>query len=391
MLNEERGFKLFYFILFASFSGYVMFRNVFLEEVGLSGTQMGIVGLLFPLLGMLAQPFWGIVADWKGASKPILYVSAIVGGVSILLYPLAPYVGATFLAIVVATVIFAAFRAPAVPIANAQVLATGTSYEGVRAYGSIAFGVAGLGFGYLIGITATEAVFYAYAGGMVLLVLLLTRLPMDETEALGEDLGWEPIRRLLDRQFLLLLAAAFFLGVMTPASAAFFSVYVRAIDQPDTVTGFAWLIKTIAEAVAFVYVARRGFRSYRRLMAVAGLFYLTTYVLLATTGSIVVVVSSQVLLGLGYALFNLASVNLAHALSPTALKSTAQSLLVVGGLSAGRVVGELGTGILVDLVGVQAMYGYVAVLGVLVFGFSLAISPSAGTGGSEGSDAAAES
>ncbi|WP_248518272.1 MFS transporter [Salinarchaeum laminariae] len=377
MLSQERGFKLFYFIIFASFSGYVMFRNVFLEEIGLSGTQMGMIGFLFPLCGMIAQPIWGLVADWKGASKPILYVSAIVAGAAALLYPLAPMVGASFLAIVVATVIFALFRAPAVPISNALVLSSGMSYEGVRAYGSIAFGIAGLGFGFLIGVTATEAVFYAYSVGMILLVLLLTQLPMDETEALGDDLDLDSVRRLLHRQFLLLLGAAFFLGVMTPASAAFFSLYVEAIDQPTSITGFAWLIKTLAEAVAFVYVARRGGGSYRWLMAVAGVFYLGTYVLLATTGAIAVVIASQVLLGLGYALFNLASVNLAHSLSPSALKSTAQSLLMVGGVSAGRAVGELVTGVLVDFVGVQAMYGYVAVLGVLVVAFSLAISKTA--------------
>ncbi|AGN00984.1 major facilitator superfamily protein [Salinarchaeum sp. Harcht-Bsk1] len=376
MVSEERGFKLFYFILFASFSGYVMFRNVFLDEIGLTGTQMGIVGFLFPLCGMIAQPIWGLIADWKGASKPILYVSTIVAALAALLYPLAPFVGATFAAVLVATVVFATFRAPAVPIANALVLSSGMSYEGVRAYGSIAFGLAGLGFGFLIGITATEAVFYAYTVGTLLLALLLTRLPADDPEALGDDLDLESIRRLLSRQFFLLLGAAFFLGVMTPATAAFFSVYVRAIDQPDTITGFAWFIKTVAEAVAFVYVARRGGGSYRWLMAAAGVFYMSTYLLLATTGSIVVVVSSQVMLGLGYALFNLASVNLAHSISPAALKSTAQSLLMVGGVSAGRAIGELVTGVLVDAVGVQAMYGYVAVLGVLVVAFSLAISAS---------------
>lgn len=378
MIREDRGFKLFFFLLFASFSGYVMFRNVFLDEIGLSGTQMGLIGLTFPLVGMVTQPAWGLVADWRGASKPILYISMVGTAAGALLYALAPVVGVTFLGVLLATIVFAAFRAPAIPIATALVLSAGASYENVRAYGSIAFGVAGLGFGFLIGITATESIFYAYCVGMVLILLLLTRLPVGDTEALGDDLDLATVRRLLDRQFLLLLAAAFFLGVMTPASAAFFSVYVRAIDQPDSITGFAWLIKTTAEAATFVYVARRGGGSYRLLMGAGGALYLVTYALLATTGAIVVVVSSQLLLGTGYALFNLASVNLAHALSPSALKSTAQSLLMVGGVNAGRTVGELATGVLVDLVGVQAMYGYVAVLGLLVIGFALAISPTAG-------------
>ncbi|RQH01421.1 MFS transporter [Natrarchaeobius oligotrophus] len=375
-MNERRGFKLLFFVLFASYSGYVMFRNVFFDEIGMTGTQMGIVGFLFPLCTILAQPIWSFVADWKGVSKLILYVSSIVAGAAVLLYPLAPHVSATFAVVVVATVTFAAFRAPVMPIANALVLSTGTSYEGVRAYGSIAFGVVGLAIGYLIGVFETELIFFAYAAGMGLVVCLLFVVPIDDPDALERDLSLETVLPLLNRQFLLLLAAAFALGLMTPASSAFFSVYVRAVGHPDSITGVAWLIKTIAEATAFVYIARRG-GSYRRLMVVAGALYTSTYLLLWSTGSVAVIVLAQLLLGAGYALFNLASVNLAYALSPSELKSTAQSLLLVGGVSSGTAVGELLTGRLVDLIGPQEMYGALAVLGVVVALVSLCLSSSA--------------
>ncbi|RQG96524.1 MFS transporter [Natrarchaeobius chitinivorans] len=374
-MNEQRGFKLLYFLLFASYSGYVMFRNVFLEDIGMSGTQMGLVGFLFPLCTILAQPVWSIIADWKGVSKLILYVSSIVAGISVLLYPLAPLVSATFGVIVVGTVLFAAFRAPVTPIANALVLSTGMSYEGVRAYGSIAFGIVGLGIGYLIGIFETDLIFFAYSAGMALVVGLLVLLPIDEPDALGNDLSLEAIRPLLNRQFLLLLGAAFALGLMTPASSAFFSVYVRSVGHPDSITGVAWLIKTVAEAAAFIYIARRG-GSYRRLMVIAGGLYTTTYVVLWTTGSVTLIVFAQVLLGAGYALFNLASVNLAYSLSPAGLKSTAQSLLMVGGVSSGTAIGELLAGRLVDLVGPQEMYGALAGLGIVVALVSLCISSS---------------
>lgn len=382
MLSDRRGFKLFYFLVFAAFSGYLMFRNVYLEEIGMSGTQMGIVGLLYPLCTMVAQPVWGVLADWKQASKAILYASAVVAGLAMLAYPLAPLVSSTFLAVVVGTAVLAAFRAPTMPIANALVLSAGMSYENVRAYGSVAFGVAGLGFGFLVGVTATEVVFYAFTGGMVLVVLLLTRLPVEQPEGLGGDLELSAIRRLLDRQFLLLVVAAFVIGLMTPAGVAFFSVYVRAVGHADWITGVAWLIKTLGEAVAFLAISRRGGR-YRWLMAAGGLLYLGTYVVLALTANVGVIVAAQVMLGVGYALFNLASVNLAHVLAPAALASTAQSLLLVGGTSAGRVVGELLAGVLVEHVGAQAMYLYVAALGLIVPVVSLRIAATAQDGGVE--------
>lgn len=374
MINERTGFKGFFFLMFASYSGYVMFRNVYLQEIGMSGTQMGIIGFLFPLFTMLAQPLWGFVADWKHASKLILYVSAIVSGFSILVYPLAPSLSNTFLVVAVGTALFASFRAPAMPIANALVLSTGLSYEGVRAYGSIAFGITGLAVGFLIGVFVTELVFYIFTTGMVLVVALLFFLPVkDSDDALDTDLNLTAIRQLLDRQFALLLLAAFCIGLMTPAGSAFFSVYIREIGQADSITGMAWLVKTIGETVAFMYIAHRG-GSYRRLMALGGLLYSSTYVVLLLTVDVRVVIVAQLMLGVGYALFNLASVNLAHYLSTKALKSTAQSLLMVGGASAGTGIGELLTGILVDLVGVQQMYGYVAGLGLLVALISLRIA-----------------
>ncbi len=373
-MNQERGFKLFYFLFYAAFSGYVMFRNVYFEEIGLSGTQMGFIGFLIPLCTILAQPLWGLLADWKGVSKLILYISAIGAGLAVLIYPLAPLSPAPFAIVIIATIVFATFHAPVTPIANALVLAAGVSYESVRAWGSIAFGIAGLFVGYLIGIFETELIFVAYTTGMVLIVALLLFLPIRESADLGRDLSLETIRPLLHRQFILLLLAAFVLGLMAPAGAAFFSVYVRAVGHPDAVTGAAWLIKTIAEVIAFLYIARSGRGSYRTLMAIGGILYGITYVILFLTGAIGPILVAQLLLGAGFALFNLASVNLAQALSPDALKSTAQSLLMVGGSSAGVAVGELGTGWLLDFVGAQQMYGVIAILGIVVALISFTIS-----------------
>ncbi len=373
-MDEERGFKLFYFVFFASFSGYVMFRNVYFEEIGLTGTQMGMIGFLIPLCTIIAQPLWGLLADWKGLSKLILYISAILGGLGVLLYPLAPHTDATLAIVAIATIFYAIFRAPTMPIANALVLSTGVSYESVRVYGSISFGIAGVAIGYLIGIFETTLIFFVYSFGMGCLVALLLFLPVREQSIPGGDLSWETIRPLLNRPFLLLLSAAFLLGMMAPAGAAFFSVYVRAVGHPDAITGVAWLVKTIAEAIAFLYIARRGGGSYRSLMAIGGLLYASTYVVLWLTGAVALIILAQLLLGVGYALFNLASVNLAHVLSPPELKSTAQSLLIVGGSSAGLAVGELGTGRLLDLVGAQDMYGILAVLGIIVAVVSMTIS-----------------
>lgn len=74
----------------------------------------------------------------------------------------------------------------------------------------------------------------------------------------------------------------------------------------------------------------------------------------------------QLLLGFGYLAFMLALVNLVHELAPGSMGSTAQTLLTGFEFTAGTGVGELAAGHLLDLVGVQAMYAYAAVVRLVV-------------------------
>ena len=68
MLAEKRRYQTLYFVFFAAGSGITAFRNVYFEELGLSGFEMGVIGAVMVGAGMFAQPLWGVVADRFGAS-----------------------------------------------------------------------------------------------------------------------------------------------------------------------------------------------------------------------------------------------------------------------------------------------------------------------------------
>ncbi|MUV56977.1 MFS transporter [Halogeometricum sp. CBA1124] len=89
----------------------------------------------------------------------------------------------------------------------------------------------------------------------------------------------------------------------------------------------------------------------------------------------------QLLLGVGYAAFMLAAVNLAHELAPAAIGSTAQTFLTGFGFAAGTGVGELAAGRLLDVVGVQSMYAYAAAVGFAVVAVSALLDGSLGADG----------
>src|SRR4030095_960338 len=64
---------LFWFVYFGSLGIFFPYFALYLREnAGLSGTQVGVVLAIAPLIGMIAQPFWGQIADRTGARSRML-------------------------------------------------------------------------------------------------------------------------------------------------------------------------------------------------------------------------------------------------------------------------------------------------------------------------------
>ena len=362
MLPEKRRYQTLYFVFFAAGSGITAFRNVYFEELGLSGFEMGVIGAVMVGAGMFAQPLWGIVADRFGQTKGSLLVGTAVSGLVGLAFPA---IGQTvtdppvlFGLLLAAGVVFASFRAPIMPIANSMVLDSGLDYGSVRAFGAIAFGLGLVGIGSLVEWFGTTVVFYIYVVGMGGFFLALWGLPKPDT-TVAPDYRSEAVRLLTNRRFLLLLVVGIVMGGVVSAGASFFAVFMRDIQAGDDITGVAWFIRTVGEAIIFLAMARIGL-DYRWQLSLGVGAYVLGYAVYGFTGAVPAIVSVQLILGVGYAMFNLSTVNLAHRFAPEALSSTAQAVMTGVGIGAGRAVGQLIGGQLVDMVGTQELYLWLA-------------------------------
>ncbi|MEE6209660.1 MFS transporter [Salarchaeum sp. III] len=365
-MDSRYRYPALYFVFFAAFSGFAAFRNVLLEEMGMSGVEMGIVGMVMIIAGVVVQPLWGVVADYTRSPARVLVVAATVSALALLSYPLgASLSGDAFLLITAGTALFAVGRAPIVPLSNALVLREGFDYGYARSFGSTSFGIAVLVIGFLLAYTTTLLVVYLYIAGMVVFVALALTIPDDEESLLEGSLGTQALGLLARRQFQVVLVAAFLLGFVSRSGDAFFSVYMRAVGLGDGYTGAAWAAKTVAETVVFLAVGRTAL-SYGSLVSVGGLGFAAGYAgltLFPTLGSVLL---ANVGLGIGLALLFFALVNLAHDCAPDGLHSTAQTLLTSVGVGAGGALGHIVAGWLVDAVGVQSMFAYLAAASVLL-------------------------
>ncbi len=455
-------FRTLFFAQFVAFSGFAVFRNVYLEEMGMTGAQMGTIGFLMTFVGVLAQPAWGLVSDYLGAERPVLLVGALASAVGLLAYPVGDGLATPFLLVAAGTAVYSAFRAPIVPVATGMVLSRGYEYGNIRAFGSIAFGIGSLGFGFLVAALGTVSVVYFYVVGMAVLAAVVWTIPergentggddgtatesattdstAAESTAADSSVGSDDARAADDRvgaaaadpgrdgaetddgdgrraddgdggndttdeeavpdggdretggtdddpavttaarrlvanpEFLAVLAVAFVLGMSVQGGSAFFSVFMRAVGasatvgpwtlSPDALTGAAWTLKTVFEAVAFLYAARFG-ASYRVLLVVGGVAVTVPNLVYWLSGAPLAIGLAQVPGGIGYGLYYLGAVNLVHEVADEAVTATAQTVLTGAGLGLGGAVGQVVAGRLYDLVGIQEMYLYVALLGFL--------------------------
>jgi MFS family permease len=94
---------------------------------------------------------------------------------------------------------------------------------------------------------------------------------------------------------------------------------------------------------------------------------------MTTYGSLASVVAAQLLLGAGVAFLYFSLVNLAHESATAGMDSTAQTLMRSLGVGAGGAIGQTVAGYLMDLFGVQRMYGALAVGAVLIVVFGVVI------------------
>lgn len=383
--GSKLRFQLLFFLNFVAFSGFVVFRNVYLEEMGLSGSAMGHIGFLMLASGVVAQPVWGLVSDYFRAERTVLIVGALLSAVALLSYPVGDDLAEPFLLIAVGTVAYSVFRAPVIPVATGMVLDRGYDYGSVRAFGSLAFAIGSLGFGFLVATLGSVSIVYFYVVGAVAIVAIAWTLPEDagtddEESDDGPSLSEAARALVTNRNFVVVVAASFLLRLSAMGGEAFFSVFMRTVEarivlgplalSPDGMTGVAWAINSGIEAVAFLY-ALRSELSYKWLLVAGGVILSVPNLVYGLTTEPWVLLAVQSLGGVGFAMASVAAVDLAHDAAAERVTSTAQTLLTGLGYGLGGAVGQVVAGSLYDVAGIQPMYVGIGVLGVLGAGVGL--------------------
>ena len=359
----------FWFVYMGAVGIFFPFFSLYLgESAGLSGFEVGAVVSALPVVGMVAQPLWGQLADRSGARGRVLALVAAGAGLA----QLAVAGAQGFAALLAATALLAVFWTSAIPMAMSVSLAI------LRDAGRHAFGIARAcgTVGYLVLVVSFPPVLRgAFGGGAngaappglawmfpAIAVLALAgaaiALTLPREGAVSLRAPRDGLRQLLRHPPMLrLLAYCFAVHLFINGPIQLFPLFVRSLGGGIEDVSRMWIWMVLLEiplmALSGTLLARLGSRRLLGLGVVAaGVRWAGSGLVagLAITSALGLLHGLVVVgLGIGATLYVEESV-------PEPLRSTGQALLATVGVGAGGIVSNLACGWLFDHVGARATY-----------------------------------
>ncbi len=140
MTDLQRLISGFYFVYYASAAVLIPNLPLIFDDAGYSGSQIGWLLALPPVMSIVAAPTWGALADATGRGRTLLAIALIGAGAS----ALALGVSSTYMATVAVMVVFALTLAPVVPFTDAasiEAIDDSSRYGRLRLWGAVGWAI----------------------------------------------------------------------------------------------------------------------------------------------------------------------------------------------------------------------------------------------------------
>lgn len=365
MLGRLAGWYFFYFAFVGAFAPYF---TLYLQDIGFTAWEMGVLMSMPQVMRLLAPNLWGWLADRSGRRAAIVQLAA---GFSVLGFA-AFFFTRNFAPMLVAMALVWFFWSAALPLVEAMTLdclvGQTDRYGRVRVWGSVGFIVSVLGIGILLDHLPIAALLWACL--VILACLLLSALTLTETKV-GVGRTAEPLGEIVRRpEVKALLAACFFMSVAHGPLYVFLSIHLVDHGYDKTAIGFYWSLGVVAEILVFLWMPRLICHLSLRAILLASFFLaVVRFVMIGwLADSAILLFVAQVLHGATFGAYHAAAVAALTQWFGTHQQARMQGIYgsisfgaggMVGGLLSGEAWGSIGPGMTYTLAAGCAAIGWV--------------------------------
>lgn len=359
-----------YFFYFAFVGAFAPYFTLYLQDIGQSAWEIGVLMSVPQVMRLLAPNLWGWLADHSGQRTAIVRLAAACSALGFAGF----FFSQDFAWMLAAMALVWFFWSAALPLVEAMTLerlvGQTERYGSIRLWGSVGFIASVLAIGALLDHLPADAILWACL--FILASVLASALTLPETKV-GAGGTAPPIGRALMRpEVLALLAACFFMSMAHGPLYIFFSIHLVDHGYDKTVIGLFWSLGVLAEIGVFLYMPRLVRHVSLRTILLASFALAVLRFLLIGWGaaSATVLLFAQLLHGATFGAYHAAAVAALTHWFPPEQQARMQGLYgslsfgaggMVGGLISGQAWDSLGAGLTYSLGALCAACGWLLV------------------------------
>ncbi|QQE75130.1 MFS transporter [Brevibacillus composti] len=348
-----------YLFIYYGYGSFYPLISQYYQSIQLTGTQIGIISAITPVVSMITQPVWGMICDRFQVRKPVLMMALLLAGLLGLLFPAV----STFAFVFLLFVILSIFQSALVPISDSMALGYAKEnhlqFGDIRLWGAVGFALAALLTGIALENWGTNSIFISYCAALLLAGLILRKIP-DHAESVprigaGMLQGVKELFKL--PRFVLFLIASFFIYGAINAHNIWFSLYYQQIGGSIAGVGLAFMLFAGSEApfmkMAGYFVRRYGLELTILLAAAVSAARWLWY---STSPNTTLVIALFFMQGLSVGFYLATAAQFVRDDTPASLQVTALSLFASIGNGLGSMACNLAGGWIKDMWSVLETY-----------------------------------
>ncbi|HZG57952.1 MFS transporter [Paenibacillus sp.] len=354
--------RLFNFGYFSVFAMFLSFLPVYLAAGGLPESQIGLILAAGGIVGVFAQPFWGLVSDRARTIKKVLLpIFAFSLALGFVLFQTS---SALAVGLLVGAMYFLFMPTdPLVESLNAQTaLRKNFPYGSIRMFGALGYASASLLVGVVANHAGIQSLGYLFLGYGI--ATLLIGFATEDVSPSVTPLHINDMKKFLGRkETLSFFLLVFVLALPHRMNDIFIGMYIGELGGDLRTVGYAWSLMTAAE-VAFFAFAHRLTKPGMELgtIAVAGALYVLRFALSAVVDSPAAVAALQLMQGVTFVLFYTSAIQYLYAIVPEPWRATGQTMLAVLFFGFSGILGSFFGGMVLERFGGDVLYGVMAAL-----------------------------
>jgi PPP family 3-phenylpropionic acid transporter len=358
----------FYFFYFATLGALVPYWGLYLQSIGFSAFDIGLLMALLLVSRIVAPLLWAWLADHSGARMRVVRLAAFLTVIAFA----GAFLGTTFWWLAAVMLVFSFFWNASLPMLEVATMnhldGHAGGYGKVRLWGSLGFIASVLALGPVIDARGPWWVLPALLSLVIGIWLFSMMIP--EREAADPAPHPEPfLKVIMQPRILVFLVACFLMQASHGPYYTFYSIYLEDHGYAKSLIGVLWALGVVCEIGVFLIMSR--------LMAALPLrtIFLASFALAALRWLLIgyypdqlaILICAQVLHAATFGTFHASAMQMVHRLFTGRHQHRGQAVYGSASFGLGGALGSLYSGYTWDTLGPDVSFAIAGGLALLAF------------------------